>query len=577
MQRWLSILLLQLSALISLAQNREVVTARGFNNTVPQVDTLPGHQWVFAGVSNPAQGAIYLDTISIWVCDSVGQILQRMTSVPPVINENYVIDHLIGLPDSTIILQYSGGDCDACCYTHVLEKWKKDGTLVWQKVLPDESYPSIYSATSDNKLFSQDGYNVSQLDLSSGEILWQYQYSSEYHNGAIFIPNTADFILYDGESLKYYEMDTTGILKYNLKATRPFAHMLYNYCAGKNGMIYARYGVQYPFLVKFSTNLSTLEEYPLNEYPNKLTPLSDGVLILIHNGPNYKLIFFDSLGYSSLIYENINREISGWEIKAGFKGFAVTGNYEAGTHITSDAISHQGWFRYFPIDSLQQHGILFSVSITSISQRTPVNIDSTFYNVPGYIGYLRHFEGGNFEIMIKNTGDQAIDSFWINTRFSDAWFVGWCGLEMCKNVFFHQHLDPGESAWVEFGDISAIQQFEVPDQFCFWTSGPNARPDDYSGDDSKCVDRIVNTYDLTESSMSINPQPASDEIIISNVSVRNQDLIATIYSLEGIICKTELLDRSQDHFYLSVAELPNGFYILKINQQIQLLVVAHRE
>ena len=571
MQRWFSLFLFQLSTLLSFAQNSEVVTARGFDNPVPKVDSLPGHQWVFAGVCSPAEGTLFQDTISIWVCDSTGKITNRMTSIPPIIHESYTIDHLIGLPDSSILLQYSGGSCDACCYGQVLERWKKDGTLAWQKLISNDNINPIYSATSDLRLFSQSGYHVSQLDWSSGDTLWQYQYSSEYKDGAIFIPNTANFILYDGERLKYYEMDTSGTLKYNLKATRQFDHQLYNYCAGKDGMIYARYGLQFQFLVKFSGNLSTLEEYAVNEHLYDFTPFSNGVMALVDQGPHYKLIFIDSLGYSHSNYTNANREISGWQIKANMKGFSVTGNYEAGPHYTSNDHGHQGWFRYFPKDSLQQNGSIFSVSIVEINQRTPVIVDSTFYDLPGFVGYLRQFEGGNFEMLVKNTGNQAVDSFWINVHFADAW-LSYCGLEMCKNVFFHQLLQPGESAWVDFGDIYAIQQFVVPDQFCFWTSGPNARPDDNPIDDTKCVTRIVGIEEPRTNPISLFPIPAFDFMTITLAETTSQPIPLTIYSIDGRKWIQETFPQGLLEYQLNVSKLPPGYYVVQIGEKEKPLI-----
>jgi hypothetical protein len=95
----LSIVLIFMSlSILAFGQNREVVTARGFYNMAMAVDSLPGNQWVFVTISSKAEGAIYEDTLTLWVCDSMGKITNRITSLPPVQNEIYLVDQLIGLP-----------------------------------------------------------------------------------------------------------------------------------------------------------------------------------------------------------------------------------------------------------------------------------------------------------------------------------------------------------------------------------------------------------------------------------------------------------------------------------------------
>jgi len=574
MQRWLTLFLFQWITLISVAQNREIVTARGFNNMGWNVDSLPGNQWIFATISSLAEGSIYTDTITLWFCDSTGKVFNRITSLPAVQNEINQLDLLIGLADTSALIQYSGGDCDACCYTQVLEKWNKDGTLAWQKIEYKDPSPSIFSATKNKRLFAQKGYQILELDWNTGDTIWQYEYDNQYLTGIAFIPGTADFIAYRNEKISRYEMDTTGVLKYNLKATLPYNNMMYDFKVTKEGILYGREYGQIPKLVRFNAALSSFKEFTVTQYLQDYTPIEDGVIMLLRpNNSNYELTIKDTLGHDTKIFTNPNNQLLGYKLKSNTFGFALTGQYTAG--INDDKKSTQGWFRYFPEDSLNQHLQKFSVGITNINQRSPVNVDSTFYDNPDFMGYLHNINGGDFEMEVTNTGDQPVDSFWINTRFESAWFIWFCGLDMCKNVLYHNHLDPGESAWVDFGDIYAINQFSLPGQYCFWTSGPSARPDDIPQDDSKCVDRIVSTHDLQKTSLSFYPQPASDEIIISNLPDPNNALMAIIYSLEGKICKTELLDMSQDHYYLSIGDLPNGYYILKINQQVTSLVVAH--
>jgi hypothetical protein len=435
---------------------------------------------------------------------------------------------------------------------------------------------AIFSATADQRLFVQKGYHVLELDWNTGDTLWQYQYASEYLTGKLFIPGTANFIVHGNDQLFLYEMDTTGTLIYNLKATIPFDTYAYDFRATNRGVFYTRNGGQFPKLYRIAMNLSAIKEFNVTKYPQDYTPTEDGVVMLVRQ-PNstFDLILKDSNGQDSIIFSNPNIELMPYYIKSNSRGISVTGQYTAGPRNASATYSTQGWLRYYPAYSLIQHQQQFSVSITDLHQRTAVDVDSTFYDYPSFMGWLHDFSGGDFEMEVTNTGDQPVDSFWINTRFQNAWFIWFCGLDMCKNILYQNHLDPGESVWVDFGDIYAINQYSLPAQFCFWTSGPNSRPDDLPADDTKCVDRIVAINDPPKPLFTIYPQPASGEIIISNIPDINDAIRLTIYSMDGEVRKMERLEPHQPNYQVNIADLPNGFYALKIGERIQPLVIVN--
>lgn len=568
--------LIMMLSVLSHGQNRELVTTRGFNNMAWGTDSLPGNQWVFVTISSPAEGAIYQDTITLWICDSTGKITNRITSLPPIQNEIYLLNHLITLPDTSILLQYGGGDCDACCYAQVLEKWNIDGSLDWQKIEMEDPGETIFSATPDHRLFAQKGYHVVELDWDTGDTLWQNQYTGQYLTGLFFIPGTADFIVYGEDEFSRYDLDTTGSLQYHLTATLAFDDIVYDPKIKNKDIFFTRRGYPTPKLFRFNTDLTSFTEFDISPHVTDFTPVENGVILLTRpTTTQYNLTFKNQLGVDTLLYTNSISELIPYRLQSNLKGLALVGQYTAGPRNANASVSTQGWFRYFPFDSLSQHSQHFSVSISKINQRSAVVEDSTYYDNWQLTGFLHTIQGGDFEMEVTNTGDQPVDSFWINARFQSAWFVWFCGLDMCKNVLYHAHLDPGESKWLDFGDIYAFNQFSLPKQYCFWTSGPSGRPDDLPLDDTKCVDRTVGSEDPPKSSLAIYPQPASNEFFISGLIELNEKIMVTIYSIEGKIRKTELIEAGQESYRVNIADLPNGYYAVKIGEIVKPLVIVN--
>jgi hypothetical protein len=238
--------------------------------------------------------------------------------------------------------------------------------------------------------------------------------------------------------------------------------------------------------------------------------------------------------------------------------------------------SAEAWFRIYPLDSLFEHEIVYSAAIIAVDQQSPVIHDSVFINEFNFVGYLDNIRGGNFRMLVKNTGDQPIESFRINYHFGNNWFYWYCGLDQVKNVQYQLHLDPGETAWVEFGDVESNYMFSVPDHFCFWTSGPSDRPDDAYGDDKHCTTWYVPTLEIGNDAIDIHPNPADDVLILSGLSNLKEGVI-TIYSLDGKRWLRESLNPRGNSTTINTLSLPVGYYVLQLENHAVPLVIQRPE
>jgi hypothetical protein len=557
------------------AQNREVVVTRGFENLALTPTPLPGNQWVFSTLSSPASGAIYQDTITLWVTDSLGRPVTHMTVQPPITFERMIIENVWALLDTSIIILYGGGDCDACCYGWFMEKWNRDGSFAWRFPLPDYvEHPFAVSSVSPAQLYILNGYMVYTVNAATGQIIGEIQFTTNYPSEALFMHGTADIMVFDHDSIAYYQLDAFDSIGYHQITRKHFTNHLFDKQASPDGFVYAGWYLEAK-LIRIDTDLNfKTVAYPYNTlwdfYPTNL-----GVISLLRNIDVFQLQFFDTLGQLKKIFPIKHPELQPYTIAGTDTHFAITGTYTPGESGNSTGPAAESWFRIYDVDSLSDHQMIYSVAITDIQQRTPIEHDSTFVDYPNFVGYLDNIYGGDFAMQVKNTGNQPIQSFRLNAKFQNDWYYWWCGLDMVKNKQYYISLEPGESAWVDFGNIEAINQSSIPDQFRFWTSAPDDRPDDLPEDDTRYINWFVPLDDPTNNSISLYPNPATDEISITGISTIRGITESSIIGIDGKNWLLENIVVQDKNYTINTSHLPAGMYILKIAELTAPLII-HR-
>jgi hypothetical protein len=191
-------------------------------------------------------------------------------------------------------------------------------------------------------------------------------------------------------------------------------------------------------------------------------------------------------------------------------------------------------------------------------------------------GYFYNISGGGFKVKLTNSGQSVIDQVNVNVAFRQNNFVGFCFTHSTEQKrFSNLNLPPGESMWLDFGDIQARGQVAVPAEICFWTSSPNDQPDADSEDDFACITSsytvAVKEPDFPQASLSPNPANAFVDISFS------KKMEGEKWQLFDAIGRLLQFGDSPEGqvFRLETKHLANGVYLIRFESTMLKLVVQH--
>lgn len=189
-----------------------------------------------------------------------------------------------------------------------------------------------------------------------------------------------------------------------------------------------------------------------------------------------------------------------------------------------------------------------------------------------YTDTIYNTKGGNFDLLIQNLGTDTVLNFSAHTSFNP--FRGIClGRNTQHKRFNGLKLIPGDSVWVNFGDISVFGQDSLFNSICFWTSSPNNRPDIFPENDLYCHNaRYNNKPDFIPKHISIQPNPASEflEIVGPGKPVSFQ-----VYDYTGHLLLQDVIPAGAYNHRINVSLWRAGMYYFAFDNQYRSFIIMH--
>ena len=566
------------------AQQGREIFSKGYNSTPAEIERYEDGTWLFITLHSQIPGEIYQDTFTVYHTDSTGRILRSFELTPPRNFENFVIEDLVALPGERFVAVYSGGDCDAGGYGYYAESRDTSGQLLWLTQLPKGyAFQAIGIGIDSNILISFDAF-VIKYSASDGSILWEAEHNDTYTYDVIIVPGTEDILLVDHTGLKYFRQDTvSGEITYHLQAFKPLEvsqGIIGELLADGDSLFYA-YKYAEKKILRFKQDLQPTVFATLTKQLRDMESGNNGVYSIIQeNLTSYKLYFIDSSGNQLLLKHFKDSVLRPIKLLHQPDGIGLIGSYGSGPELPllpgyKYVSRSQAWFNYFPKNEFDEPSDSIDLAITNILQQDSIYYE-TYWSPGPFPAYLSDFEGGNFRIEITNHGRKTVRSCWMNIAFGaneNTWF---CPPVSVKQLFLDNlELLPGGSTWVEFGDIYAYSQAEVPDQYCFWTSAPNHFPDDFPDNDAFCLDRIVAVHEIYEDLFSLFPNPADETLYVEwkeDYAAHQPWVISDLYGrllLRGQRIASDGIET------ISLHNVPSGLYTFHSGPFSNMIFVQH--
>jgi hypothetical protein len=568
---------------VSFAQEGSQVYSKGYNHSVESMAPLQDGTWLLLSKYSPLPGAIYADTMTVYHVDSIGNVLKEINLQPPVQYETMTIEFFKALPDGSFAVCYSGGDCDAGGYGYFIEKRDTTGQLHWTRTLPEGYYAFEMAISPDSNILVCTGEINLKLSSTDGHTIWELPFHDGYGYDYLFVPGSENILMVNQIGFSYYRLDSTsGQPEYNLAASEP-----YTPSQGSIGELFTDgagtfYAISYyeKKLLRFKDDLQPEVMATFKHLPISYSCGHEGVYTLIRRNFNAtRLVFVAEDGDTTLVHQFPDTGIRQSHIYYQPNGFALAGGYGSGPHYTeypglTYAGRSQAWFRFYPdynLDSIIQTP---DILISRIVQRDEIQYTS-FWSPGPFPANLHHFSGGDFEMLVTNGGNLPVHTFWLNIAFGPNINTWWCPPSSAHQIKFNiAPLMPGDSIWVDFGDIQASSQEEIPDAFCFWTSAPNYFPDFVPTNDVYCKERTVSVGKVVEEKITLYPNPVADELYINWPSENEGSADWYIADMLGqIVLKGHNSDLNADP--IPVSGLAPGVYIFNAASFSEKIIVSH--
>ncbi len=558
-----------------LGQNIERVFSEGFHNQEENLDRFSNGSWLISNVSSRIPGSFSNENIYVTILDSTATLIDQI-KISHLADEDFKNESSLVFPDGGFLVMYSVRNCDAGIHGYYIEKFDPAMQSVWHIQLDEfTERPFVAVSPDENILLLLDG-DVRKISSVDASILWESSYAlSGQPRMVILEPGTENFITASIGQIGFYNQEIdNGDIEYHSGISNNYDDQMRDpdkFWAGSDSIFYILTKGTEKLLLRFRRNLEfdTLVTLPL-EFID-VTATNERIAVLKNrNYLQYEILLYDTSGLLLDTYVSAPSALRPVIIYADEDGIGIAGAYGSGPFTEIDTTylytsKAQGWFRYFPEYTFIDSEAEVSVAITAIVQQDTIAIES-FWDEQ-FQRYLLNFEGGNFKMEITNTGHEVVNSFWINIAFGIPVNFSFCNsLEGNYLLVEDVAIQPGESYWYDFGHISSSRQSGYPEEFCFWTSGPNFLPDFLPGDDVYCDEGIVSTKAIgVDRTFSIFPNPADDEI---NVVTGGRFLEDNNWFLVDILSrrvKSGVLENYSETQKIDVSNLPNGIYYFSSN------------
>jgi hypothetical protein len=581
----LSVLLLCIFLKANLfAQMIERTFSAGFQSSIDLIKPYDNDRWLLAGSGEPEPGAYFQDTLFVAILGADGNVFFRKNLSMPGAEVHYWHD-ILALPDGGILASFESTLCDVGADMITIQCLDASGNLRWQInggfVLGSTRPPEHWFVAPDSHLLGMSFDQVWKINPANGEILFKAALQGVSSGLAsphemINIPGTEDFIAVGNPDFQYWTKsgppdDPIYVLSNELDFDGYRKHL----SLGADGRYYC---VKYFPDVQFErVNLAFQHEtLPIpveaENYPAYI--VGDSGIYAFNAG------FFTRYNFQGGDPQLIPATES-WIQKKHFSAaggrIAICGSDLSGWPyhpVPPTRQSYAGWVRSVKESSPNEGEQQFNVAVTAVQQQS--SIDTMRF--PGFFtDYIYNFSGGNYRVQVTNHSNQTVQNLHLNTSFgANQFFIICFNFSARQKHFSGLNLAPGESVWLEFGDIAAGGQAEIPAEVCFWTSSPNGAPDAVRKDDRLChpLQLTVDVNQPEPPAFSIAPVPA-DGFVDITANVTLSGLPWKLYDAAGRCVAHGIYPGESPTLRLETARLPGGFYIFQAGNRSGKLIVRH--
>ncbi len=537
-------------------------------------------KWLIAGRGVPEPGATGRDTLFIAILNHEGQIQLRKNLTLPVsaIHDWYDV---LALPDGGIIASFESRPCDLVGIPPTVQRLDIQGNLVWElSSSTDLEIPEKWHIAPTGNLIGASNTQVWNVEVNTGDVLARIDLEGintgdndayKFH----LIPDSEDFFAFGNPDIQlWHKYGSSSFPKYKMINSLDSLGSIHDMKSAPDGWFYY---LNYLTVERINYNLQ-------QEVVFQPSILPDPNLGFEISGSN----LFYTIGQNSIFLNKFDLQsqqvstVLSWESRRRLRSIAARNGWLAlfGSEMLGEidatpwfAQSSAAWISTFPETSTSAIGGLSNAAVVDIEQVDP--IDTVVVNIPN-LGNFYNVFGGRFKIKLTNQGSKVLDNVNVNIAFGRNYYFDFCFLYSTQQKrFSNLNLPVGESIWIDFGDIQAEGQTAVPAEICFWTSSPNEEPDANYENDRAChpASYTVSTKDPKITQVILSPNPADDFTELA-LSEKMEGEPWQIFDAAGRVVSSGVCTAG-NILRIETAQLPSGFYLLRLKNRVGKLVVQH--
>jgi hypothetical protein len=157
-----------------IAQNNETVFSKEFESEVADFDRFANGYWLIGETHTPTPGLIFEDGLLIRIFDSLCHEIKQIPIIPLDTAEKQSIHKTLVLSDTSFLVEYGSGDCDAYPYSVFFDARDTSSQLLWRKKLQHSSISSTITLSPDGHILRMGEGFIEKFNVATGDLIWAY-------------------------------------------------------------------------------------------------------------------------------------------------------------------------------------------------------------------------------------------------------------------------------------------------------------------------------------------------------------------------------------------------------------------
>lgn len=549
------------------------------------VEPMGTDKWLVVGKGMPYRGSV--DRYFVQVFDQEGAVFSSVL-LPPQGGEISNVFDAWPLADGAFLIFIGSRPCDSGYDYTSLQKYTPDGQLIWTlygSLYNNTQLPYYWKIAPDGHLLGLYQDEMWKVDINNGSVLWKANLLGLNTNPLPFyfdlLPGSEDFLglgTHDFQIWKKYESPNGPF--YSLSNSL-VTDNYYGFGFAPNGWYYA-----WNFLNSHLERVNAdLQFEMLNAFIDvtslpQMAAVEDGLYFLGRKNDQNWLRKTDFLGENPVSLPMPDRWLTGRSIAARGDSVVVVGTDGSGpkSAATYDYFypenfqSLQLWLRTFTGPSPALSADTTNASVTGLQQLSGVDTLSQ----PETWHHYFSLQGGDFQVQITNRGNTILEQVFVNFSYEADNYSFCPSTPAEQRLFTNLQLAPGDSTWIDFGDLAFPYLASLSSEFCFWTSAPNGRPDAIHEDDHYCAPATytVPTHTPADQTVKVVPNPARDYFQVV-AAAGLEEFTWHLHDATGRLVQSGIYPAGQSELTVSTQSLPDGFYFFRLHNYSGKLMVKH--